>query len=91
MSNKCEFQLFDAKTKEGLEAVFNECEWRLEIDGLPTSITLEDKESFVMQVAKYFTIIKCKPMLDQFIEGLKYFEVQYKISVCQKTSIPCEL
>ena len=51
------------------------CEWRYEIDGLPATVPFQQREVFISEVAKYFTIIKCKSMLDGILEGLKYYEV----------------
>lgn len=66
-------QLSSAKTAEELESILNTCKWRWSIGGLSTTITFDKIEQFVMEVTKYFVIIKCQPMLDQLIEGLRYY------------------
>ncbi len=63
------------KTEDELKKAFDECEWRLEIGGLPSSISMKTKDIFVNEVIKYFVIVKCKPMLDQLLDGLKYYNV----------------
>ena len=65
----------ESLTAHELESILNTCEWRWSIDGLPTTIAVDKIEQFVLEVAKYFVIIKCQPMLDQLIEGLKYCKV----------------
>ena len=64
-----------------LYAILDGCEWRYGIDGLPISVNYIEKEKYIMDVAVYYTIIKCLPMLDQLIEGLKYYDVRYTISI----------
>ena len=50
-------------------------DWRFEIDGLPLTLSVEQKDTFLDEVIKYFVIIKCQPMPNQFIDGLKYYDV----------------
>ena len=70
----------ETKSEEEVKNAFHECEWRLEIDGLPSSISMKTKNIFVNEAIKYFVIIKCKPMLDQLLDGLKYCNVSKLVS-----------
>ena len=74
-------QLVETKTEDEVKTAFNECKWRLDIDGLPLSISMKTKDTFVHEAIKYFVIVKCKPMLDQLLTGLKYYNVR-KQAVC---------
>jgi hypothetical protein len=49
--------------------------------GLPHTIPFQQRKVFIDEVAKYFTIIKCKGMLDGLLEGLKYYEVLYTVNM----------
>ena len=64
-----------ATDEASFKAIVDECEWRHDVDGLPLSVPFQQREIFINEVAKYFTIIKCKGMLDGLLEGLKYYEV----------------
>ena len=57
--------------RDALEAA----EWRLDIEGLPFEVPLQKKGIFVEEVALHFTVLRAQGMLDQFINGLKYYEV----------------
>ena len=41
----------------------------------PSSVTIDMKESIVSLLLEYQCIIKCKAMMDQFIQGLQNLEV----------------
>ena len=70
------FQLQEADTQQDVNNAFAECsDWRVEVDGLPSFLKLENKDLFVKEVIEYFVVIKCKPMLDQLLDGLKYYNV----------------
>lgn len=69
------FQLADAADENSFNAALAQCEWRYDVDGLPSTIPFQQRAVFIDEVAKYFTIIKCKSMLDGILEGLKYYEV----------------
>ncbi|XP_046841133.1 uncharacterized protein LOC124435235 [Xenia sp. Carnegie-2017] len=64
-----------AKDQGGVDSFLAESEWRYDIDGLSQTLLIKDKLMFIEEVTKYFIIIKCKPMLDQLIEGLNYYDV----------------
>lgn len=69
-------QLEDAVDQAAFDKAFNGCEWRYDIDGLSHTVPFEKRKVFITEVAKFFTIIKCKGMLDALLEGLKYYEVK---------------
>ena len=69
-------QPVEAKTEDEVKKAFNEGEWKLDVDGLPSSISMKTKDTFVNEAIKYFVIVKCKPMLDQLLTGLKYYNVR---------------
>lgn len=48
------------KTEDKVKKAFEEWEWRFEIDGLPSSISMKTKDIFVNEVNKYFLVIKCQ-------------------------------
>ena len=54
---------------------WTECEWKVDIDGLPLKINLNERHILVNEITKYYVIIRCKSMLDQFIQGLSYYGV----------------
>ncbi|XP_046864345.1 uncharacterized protein LOC124458360 [Xenia sp. Carnegie-2017] len=69
-------KLQEADTQQDANNAFAECsDWRVEIDGLPSSLKLENKDLFLKEVIEYFVVIKCKPMLDQLLDRLKYYNV----------------
>jgi hypothetical protein len=67
--------LKESKDQNDVDAVFAESEWRFDIDGLPQTLRIQDKDTFIDEVTKYFLVIKCQPMLNQLIDGLKYYDV----------------
>ena len=75
------FQLAEAVDETSFNAVIAGCEWRYDVDGLPHTIPFQQRKVFIDEVAKYFTIIKCKGMLDGLLEGLKYYEVLYTVNM----------
>jgi hypothetical protein len=78
----------DAVDEDSFSTVFSGCEWGYDVDGLPHTIAFSQRHIFINEVAKYFTIIKCKGMLDGLLEGLKYYEVlQYIKQMCSKILI----
>lgn len=64
-----------AKGQKDVDALMADCEWRFDIDGLPPTLSMEQRSSFIDEVTKYFVVIKCQPMLNQLIDGLKYYDV----------------
>ncbi|XP_028405741.1 uncharacterized protein LOC114528309 [Dendronephthya gigantea] len=68
-------QLQEAKTQLDVNNCWNACEWKLDIDGLPLNVNLNEIPTLVNEITKYFVIIRCKSMLDQFIQGLSYYGV----------------
>ena len=64
-----------SKDQSDVDAVFAECEWRFDIDGLPQTLSIRDIDAFIDEVTKYFLVIKCQPMLNQLLDGLKYYDV----------------
>lgn len=69
-------QLEDAVDQSAFDKAFNDCEWRCDVDGLSHTVPFQKRNIFIAEVAKFFTIIKCKSMLDALLEGLKYYEVK---------------
>lgn len=62
-------------SQKEFDSCLAECEWKCEIDGLPVFVKLENKHEFINEVVKYYVIVKCQAMLDQLLEGLKYYDV----------------
>ena len=60
------------KKQEELDKILHECEWRFEIDGLPTIILIKDCSVFVKEVVQYYVTLQCKAMMDQLILGLQH-------------------
>ncbi|CAB4012374.1 Hypothetical predicted protein, partial [Paramuricea clavata] len=75
-------ELADAVDETSFNTVVAGCEWRYNVDGLPHTIPFQQRKVFIDEVAKYFTIIKCKGMLDGLLEGLKYHEVLDLVRSC---------
>ena len=71
------FQLENAVDQAAFDKAFSGCEWRYDVDGLPHKVPFQEKKVFIKEVATFFTIIKCKSMLDALLEGLRYYEVIY--------------
>ena len=57
----------------------DEAEWRMEVSGLTTIVRITNRDIFVREVVLHFTIFRCKAMIDQFIEGLRYYDVSLKV------------
>ena len=64
-----------SKDQNDVDAFLAESEWRFDIDGLTQTLSMEQKDIFIDEVTKYFLVIKCQPMLNQLIDGLKYYDV----------------
>ena len=62
-------------TQTEFDSCLAQCERKYEIDGLPVFVKLENKQGFINEVAKYYVIVKCQAMLDQLLEGLRYYDV----------------
>ena len=60
-----------SKDQTDVDLFLAESEWRFEIDGIPSTLLLNQKN----EITKYFLVIIRQPMLNQLIEGLKYYDI----------------
>ena len=65
-------KLLEVEKQEEFDKILQECEWRFEIDGLPTIIPIKDCGVFVKEVVQYYVTLQCKAMMDQMISGLQH-------------------
>jgi hypothetical protein len=70
--------LKEAKDQDSVNACLAESDWKDDIDGLSLSVPLENIDTFIMDVVEYFVVIRCQSMIDQLVEGLKYYDVSGK-------------
>ncbi|CAB4012655.1 Hypothetical predicted protein [Paramuricea clavata] len=57
-------KLEEANTQLDVNKCWTECEWKVDIDGLPLKINLNERHMLVNEITKYYVIIRCKSMLD---------------------------
>lgn len=64
--------MLEAQKQEKIYKILQECEWRFEIDGLPTIIPIKDRGEFMKEVVQYYVTLQYKAMMDQMILGLQH-------------------
>ncbi|KAJ7991345.1 hypothetical protein DPEC_G00282840 [Dallia pectoralis] len=65
-----------ADTEDALEEAVKCCDsWRFDVEGLPNLVTFDTKQAFVENATLYFVLLQRQSCLDQFIDGLTYYEV----------------
>ena len=68
-------ELLQAKSQDECDKILEECDWRFEINGLPSTIPMGSRKRFVSEVAQYYVLLQCKAMLDQLLLGLQHYQV----------------
>lgn len=68
-------QMLSAGSEEELGRILESCEWRFEIEGLPSYVKFEHLETFVKEVSLYYAVIRTQGMIDQFVQGFMTYEV----------------
>ena len=69
---KSEGSVWNHQSIKQFDKTLQECEWRFEIDGLPTIIPIKDCGVFVKEVVQYYITLQCEAMIDQMISGLQH-------------------
>ena len=69
---KSEGSVWNHQSIKQFDKTLQECEWRFEIDGLPTIIPIKDCGVFVKEVVQYYITLHCEAMMDQMISGLQH-------------------
>ena len=67
-------QLLQAESQDECERIWEERDWRFEINGLPPTIPMGNRKTIVDEVAQYYVLVQCKAMLDQLL-GLQHCQV----------------
>ncbi|XP_046583541.1 uncharacterized protein LOC124290763 isoform X3 [Haliotis rubra] len=60
----------EARDEAELQEALEECDWRYDLDGVPSYVTMASRDEFLRGCVQYFVILQSKPMLDQLIQGL---------------------
>ena len=82
--------MLEVEKQEEFDKILQECEWRFEIDGLPTIIPIKDCGVFVKEVVQYYVTLQCKAMMDQMISGLQHsYQVQCTYLVSGMEDLDC--
>ncbi|XP_034551786.1 G2/M phase-specific E3 ubiquitin-protein ligase-like [Notolabrus celidotus] len=65
-----------AATQEDLEEAVSCCDsWRFQVEGLPLTVTMSNRDAFVKNAALYHAILQRQSCLDQLTDGLSYYGV----------------
>ena len=83
-----DFQIELAENEDDLRNTMQTAEWRYEIPGLPTIIKMDQRHIFVKEVTLYMSVLRSQGMIDQFIQGLNYYDVSF-YSICLKQVNKC--
>ncbi|XP_071119431.1 G2/M phase-specific E3 ubiquitin-protein ligase-like [Haliotis cracherodii] len=62
----------EARDATELEEALQECDWRYDLDGIPTYVTMANRDEFLNGCVHHFVILQSKPMIDQLIQGLRH-------------------
>ncbi|XP_046550434.1 G2/M phase-specific E3 ubiquitin-protein ligase-like [Haliotis rubra] len=62
----------EARDKAELQEALDECDWRFDLDGIPSYVSMDSRDEFLRECVQYFVILQSKPMLDQLIQGLRH-------------------
>ncbi|XP_048256495.1 G2/M phase-specific E3 ubiquitin-protein ligase-like [Haliotis rufescens] len=62
----------EAKDATELEEALQECDWRDDLDGIPSYVTMANRDEFLSGCVHHFVILQSKPMVDQLIQGLRH-------------------
>ncbi|XP_046552508.1 G2/M phase-specific E3 ubiquitin-protein ligase-like isoform X2 [Haliotis rubra] len=62
----------EARDTTELQEALDEFDWRFDLDGIPSYVTMASRDEFLRGCVQYFVILQSKPMLDQLIQGLRH-------------------
>ncbi|XP_046353518.2 chromodomain-helicase-DNA-binding protein 7-like [Haliotis rufescens] len=62
----------EARDATELEEALQECNWRDDLDGIPSYVTMANRDEFLYGCVHHFVILQSKPMIDQLIQGLRH-------------------
>ncbi|XP_039899760.1 G2/M phase-specific E3 ubiquitin-protein ligase-like isoform X1 [Simochromis diagramma] len=69
-------KLVNATTQHDLEEAVSCCDsWRYQVEGLPLTVTMANKDLFVKNAALYLAVLQRQSCFDQLTDGLSYYGI----------------
>ncbi|XP_039467421.1 uncharacterized protein LOC120439969 isoform X2 [Oreochromis aureus] len=67
-------KVVNATTQHDLEKAVSCCDsWRYQVEGLPLTVTMANKDLFVKNAALYLAVLQRQSCFDQLTDGLSYY------------------
>nr|XP_024659319.1 uncharacterized protein LOC112435256 [Maylandia zebra] len=69
-------KVVNATTQHDLEEAVSCCDsWRYQVEGLPLTVTMANKDLFVKNAALYLAVLQRQSCFDQLTDGLSYYGI----------------